>query len=106
MINLYFHTSPNPMKVALFLEETGLAYRILAYTIADISAWGWIRVSDFVLGQGELSRFPNLARWFALVDERPAAARARAVAAGTSFKKEFDAETLRAMFPQNYPPAA
>ncbi|MEO8718124.1 MAG: glutathione S-transferase N-terminal domain-containing protein [Burkholderiales bacterium] len=26
MIKFYFHTSPNPMKVALFLEESGLPY--------------------------------------------------------------------------------
>ena len=26
MIKLYFHPSPNPLKVALFLEEAGLAY--------------------------------------------------------------------------------
>jgi GST-like protein len=30
MIRLYFHHTPNPMKVALFLEETGLPYEIVA----------------------------------------------------------------------------
>jgi len=29
MIRLYFHTSPNPMKVALFLEESGLPYEVI-----------------------------------------------------------------------------
>ena len=29
MIKLYFHPSPNPMKVVLFLEETGLPYEIV-----------------------------------------------------------------------------
>ena len=28
MITFYFHTSPNPMKVALYLEETGLPYQL------------------------------------------------------------------------------
>ena len=28
MIRLYFHPSPNPLKVTLFLEESGLAYEI------------------------------------------------------------------------------
>ncbi len=28
MIRFYFHPSPNPLKVALFLEESGLAYEI------------------------------------------------------------------------------
>jgi GST-like protein len=72
------------------------------YTIADVSAWGWIRISDFVLGEGRLSDYPHVSRWFAAVDSRPAAARARAVAGRSTFKKEFDDETMRAMFPQNY----
>jgi GST-like protein len=29
MIRFYFHPSPNPMKVALLLEETGLAYEMI-----------------------------------------------------------------------------
>ena len=29
MIRLYFHPSPNPMKVALFLEEAGLPYEMI-----------------------------------------------------------------------------
>ncbi len=29
MIQLYFHPSPNPLKVALFLEEAGIAYEII-----------------------------------------------------------------------------
>lgn len=73
------------------------------YTIADISAWGWIRISDFVLGEGELAKFPALSAWFARVDSRPAAAKARDIAARASFKREFDEETMRAMYPQNYP---
>lgn len=72
------------------------------YTIADISAWGWIRVSDFVLGEGELKRFTHIARWFQQIDQRPAAIRARDVAASCNFKQDFDEETARALFPQNY----
>lgn len=30
MLKFYFHPSPNPMKVALFLEETGLPYDLVA----------------------------------------------------------------------------
>ncbi|MFC7541718.1 hypothetical protein ACFQU2_22690 [Siccirubricoccus deserti] len=26
MLKFYYHTAPNPMKVALFLEESGLPY--------------------------------------------------------------------------------
>lgn len=29
MITFYFHPTPNPMKVALFLEESGLAYTVV-----------------------------------------------------------------------------
>lgn len=30
MIKLYFHPSPNPLKVALYLEEAGLPYELIA----------------------------------------------------------------------------
>src|SRR5688572_27660383 len=30
MLQLYFHPSPNPLKVALFLEEAGLPYEVVA----------------------------------------------------------------------------
>lgn len=29
MIKFYYHPSPNPAKVALYLEETGLPYEIV-----------------------------------------------------------------------------
>ena len=29
MIRLYYHPTPNPAKVALFLEETGLSYEVV-----------------------------------------------------------------------------
>ncbi len=29
MIKLYFHHTPNPMKIALYLEETGLPYEVI-----------------------------------------------------------------------------
>ena len=29
MIKFYYHTSPNPVKVALMLEESGLAYELV-----------------------------------------------------------------------------
>lgn len=222
MIRLYFHTSPNPMKVALFLEEAGLAYQIAPidtrrgdqhaaafrrlnpngktpvievdgevvfdsnaillwlaersgefmgpqkaraellswlmfvatglgpfggqafhfrfiapevayarnrydrelerhfavlderlrertyvvaddYTIVDIAAWGWVRLSGALLGEGVLERqYPSVARWFDRVDSRPAAERARRIGEGLSFKQDMDEEALKALFPQNY----
>jgi GST-like protein len=78
------------------------------YTIADISAWGWIDRANFVLAGSEdpLAPYPNIKRWFQAINDRPAVARARAVGSGHIFKKEVDEDTRRALFPSNYPPAA
>jgi GST-like protein len=78
------------------------------YTIADISAWGWLdRASRVLKGADDpLAAFPNLKRLFETVDARPAVARARAVGKDHEFKKVNDEETRRALFPSNYPPVA
>jgi len=75
------------------------------YTIADISAWGWLdRASRVLKGAADpLGSFPNLKRLFETVDARPAAARARAAGKDHEFKKVNDEETRRALFPSNYP---
>ncbi len=79
-----------------------------AYTIVDMSAWGWVdRASVALPGEGDpLAAFPNLKRWFGAIDGRPAVARARAVGKDHPFKQEMDEAARRAMFPSNYPPAA
>jgi len=78
------------------------------YTIADISAWGWLdRASRVRKGEADpLAPFPNLKRLFEAVDARPAVARARAVGKDHPFKKVSDEETKRALFPSNYPTAS
>ncbi|MEP9355388.1 glutathione S-transferase C-terminal domain-containing protein [Xanthobacter sp. KR7-65] len=78
------------------------------YTIADMSAWGWlIRAPRVMKGEAEpLAAFPHLARWFAAIDARPAAVRARAVGQDLSFKAASDEASRRALYPSNYPPAA
>jgi GST-like protein len=78
------------------------------YTIADMSAWGWLDRAGRVLANPDdpLANFPNLKRLMAMVNARPAATRARTVGTGHAFKKEVDEETRRAMFPSNYPPVA
>lgn len=77
------------------------------YTIADMSAWGWIdRASRVMKGEADpLAGFPNIKRWFQGIDARPAVARARAVGKDHAFKKDADEQSRRAMFPSNYPPA-
>jgi GSH-dependent disulfide-bond oxidoreductase len=78
------------------------------YTIADMSAWGWLDRASRVRKDADdpLRPFPNLKRFFEIVDGRPAAARARAVGKDHDFKEVVDEETKRALFPSNYPPAA
>ena len=79
-----------------------------SYTIADMSAWGWLDRASRVRKGAEdpLAAFPNLKRLFEAVDARPAASRAREVGKDHAFKKVNDEETKRALFPSNYPPAA
>ena len=73
-----------------------------SYSIADISAWGWIDKAAVVLGEEALEPYPNLKRWFDHVNSRPAVARARDVGKEFAFKAERDEAALRALFPQNY----
>lgn len=78
------------------------------YTIADMSAWGWLDRASRVRKGAEdpLGPYPNLKRLFETVETRPAAARARGVGKDHEFKKVNDEETKRALFPSNYPPAS
>lgn len=78
------------------------------YTIADISAWGWLDKASRVMKGAEdpLAPYPNIKRWFQKVDARPSVARARTVGADIAFEKVNDEETQRALFPSNFPPAA
>jgi GST-like protein len=78
------------------------------FTIADMSAWGWLdRAARVLKGADDpLAAYPELKRLFQTVDGRPAVARARAAGADHAFKKVNDDETKRALFPSNYPPAA
>lgn len=88
------------------LDERLATHEFIAtetFSIVDISAWGWIDRAGFVFGgEDPLAEWPHLERWFKAVEARPAVARAREIASGLRFKNEFDAETMRALFPQNY----
>lgn len=78
------------------------------YSIVDMSVWGWVARATFVLPGSDdpLAPFPNLKRWFAEIDARPAAARARAVGTNHAFKQEMDEAAQRILFPSNYPATA
>ncbi|GLQ53293.1 glutathione S-transferase [Devosia nitrariae] len=78
------------------------------YTIADISAWGWLDRASRVRKGAEdpLAPFPNVKRLFETVNARPAAGRAREIGKDHPFKRVNDEETKRALFPSNFPPAA
>ena len=114
------HAAPEKLAYAVnrYRREVERHYRVLDehlagrstlvgrdYTIADMSAWGWLDRAPRVLpAEGDtLAAFPNLKRWFQAIDARPAAARARSVGKDHAFKKEMDDETRRALFPSNYP---
>jgi GST-like protein len=75
------------------------------YTLADISAWGWLAMAARVRKGEEdpLAPYPNLKRWFQAIDARPAAARARVIGQAHDFKTVVDEETNRALYPTNYP---
>ncbi len=73
------------------------------YTIADITAWGWVRAAGFVMdGDGGLEPYPNVQAWFDRVEKRPAVARAKALADKHDFKPNVDEDAKRHLFPQNY----
>lgn len=78
-----------------------------SYTIADISAWGWLERAERVLkGKTDpLADYPNLKRLFQAVDARPAAERARRAGSDHDFKTVIDEQAQRALFPSNYPKA-
>ncbi len=78
------------------------------YTIADMSAWGWLSRAGRVLKglDDPFADYPNLRRLYEAVEARPAAARARKVGTDHPFKTVSDEETRRALFPSNYPAVA
>jgi GSH-dependent disulfide-bond oxidoreductase len=117
------HAAPEKLAYAInrYRREVERHYEVLdthlkgrefivgnVFTIADISAWGWLDRAGRVLpGDSDpLAAFPNVKRLFQAVDSRPAVTKARAVGKGHAFKKEVDEETKRALFPSNFPKVA
>ncbi len=75
-----------------------------SYTIADMSLWGWIERSAFVMkNDAPLDPYPkNLKKWYQGICTRPAVERARKVGSDHAFKSEMDDLAKRALFPSNY----
>ena len=107
-----------PYAVNRYRREVERHYRVLDrhlagrdyivgrdYSIADMSAWGWLMRAPIALpGEDDaLAAFPNVKRLVQTVDARPAAARAKALGKDHPFKREMDEGAKRAMFPTNYP---
>ena len=72
-----------------------------SYSLVDVALWGWARVVPFVLGPDAFDKLPDVKRLMDEINARPAAQRAEALKTKHAFKTEVDAETLKAMFPQN-----
>ncbi|MEZ5592897.1 MAG: glutathione S-transferase family protein [Gammaproteobacteria bacterium] len=111
------HKAPeqSPYAINRYLREAERHYEVLEthmegreymvgdeYSIADISAWGWIDKATAVLGKDSFENYPNLNRWFANVNARPAVERARKIDKDIRFKSDFDEEAARALYPQNF----
>ncbi len=111
------HAAPEQVPYAInrYLFEAKRHYQVLEihmegreyivgdeFSIADISAWGWIDKAAVVLGEEGLASYPNIKRWFESINARPAVERARNIAKDLVFKSDFDDEAARALYPQNF----
>ena len=112
----FLHYAPEPIPYAInrYSREVARHYAVLdrrlgearylagdAYTIADMALWGWAASAGYIFGADGLSAYPNLQRFMAEMAARPAVQKALDLKAAHSFKAELDAESRRAMFPQN-----
>ena len=69
-----------------------------AYSIVDMSVWGWARMIPFILGDAAWAAFPNLKRLTDEISARPAAVRAASLKDKFTFKADLDAEARTHMF--------
>jgi GST-like protein len=86
------------------LDERFAAHEYLAggaYSIADMSLWGWANALSFMLGEDAWTSFPHVKTWHERISARPAAQRAGAWRTRFAFKQELDDEARRHLFPQN-----
>jgi GSH-dependent disulfide-bond oxidoreductase len=69
-----------------------------AYTVLDMSVWGWSRMVPFILGDDAWASLPHLKRHHDEISARPAAARAVALKDHFAFKPAMDDEARAHMF--------
>lgn len=110
------HFAPEPKTYALnrYDFEAWRHWRILEqhltdrvymvddeFTIVDMALWGWVRALPMILGAQALAELPNISRYLAHINKRPAAQRVEALSATHAFKTEMDQTANEAMYPQN-----
>ncbi len=69
-----------------------------AYSIVDMSVWGWARMIPFILGEEAWAKLPNVKRLHDEISARPAAVRAVALKDKYTFKPAMDDEARAIMF--------
>jgi GST-like protein len=68
------------------------------YSIVDMSLWGWCSGLVYLMGENAWERFPHVKRFYAAINERPAAKRANELSTRHDFKTTVDSETRRSLF--------
>jgi GSH-dependent disulfide-bond oxidoreductase len=99
-----------PYAIDRYVNETRLLLRVLdtrlegrefvagAYSIADIASFPWVVSARDRLVKEDFD-YPNVARWLAAIEARPAVARGMAVASGARLEK-MDDEARKHLFGQ------
>src|SRR2546423_778548 len=104
MLKFYFNGAPNPNKVALFLEESGLPYELVPVDTrkGDQFKAEFLKVNPNgkvpAIGDDGYAKYRNVKRLVDEVSARPAAARAIALKDKFTFKTEMDEEARNFMF--------
>ncbi len=96
MIKLYYHPSPNPAKVALFLEEAGLPYELV-----PVDTRKGEQHADAFKAIDPNAKTPALVDGDIAVFDSNAILLYLAVKARHAWKTEMDSDARKAMFPQN-----
>nr|WP_250957486.1 glutathione S-transferase N-terminal domain-containing protein [Rhizobium sp. CG5] len=112
----FLHYAPEDLPYAKnrYVKEVERTYAVLDkrlessewlagddYTVADMALWGWAASAGYIFGEKGLRDFPAVQRFMTVMSERPAVQQALALKAAHSFKAVLDAETRKALFPQN-----